>query len=124
MELPITQHMKFKIKDAVCGFLGFDKDDVDFCEDTLIVGYVSKLDEDEYPCEFRFFSAEDIEKAIENNKDGETVETYIVSCEYKGMATMATDNGIGIYPTYLLPPSKDEEDKREVRFYIQSASRG
>ncbi len=122
MEISITPHMKLLHKDGISGFLGFDREEVDFCQETLMIGYVNKLDEEGFASEFRIFNITDIEEALEkSNKEDDLIETYSIECTYEGMTTLGTESGIGTYPTYLLKSTKDSD--QEVRLFIQIVTR-
>lgn len=114
--------MKLQINDGICGHIGVDADEVELDEDTFVIGYVSKIDEEGYASEFKLFDSYELADALNSKDENRTMNVRRVQAEYQSMTTLMTPEGVGIYPTYILP-STEEDPEIEIRLFIKHITR-
>lgn len=114
--------MKMKVEDGFAGYVSSNETEVKFCEDSMAIGYVSKLDDEGYPSEFRLFDSDELTRLAGKKGSKGKLTVYIVPCSYYGMTTLMTEDAIGVYPTYDLKLIEPESGLN-FKLFIHNVSR-
>ncbi len=122
--IPLEPRMKFKPGDAVSGFYQFKGPHsiINFDEETILCGIVTKLDDESLITEITIFDTDDLAKANKSKEDEVWVPGDRFDCEYTGEDIVISGYGIGIYPSYKIY-FKEEGAVKEVNFYILIVNR-